>query len=105
MSYTPQLVEPGVMYFLNNTLKQCHEFKVTHYNTLANICMFILFVVGLSLLLLYRYKGKPTFEEVARREFENQQYILSKIRNFQEDQLKDHQQLITGLPHYSNLGF
>jgi hypothetical protein len=33
---------------------------------------------------------------------EKQQYILEKIKNFQQAKLRAHQQLITGLPHWEN---
>ena len=32
----PMLTEPGVKYFLNETLKQCHTFKEKHNNTLLS---------------------------------------------------------------------
>jgi hypothetical protein len=36
------------------------------------------------------------------REREKQQYILSKIKNFQDAKRIAHQELITGLPHWNN---
>ena len=33
----PMLTEPGVKYFLNETLKQCHQFKEKHNNMIFNI--------------------------------------------------------------------
>ena len=33
----PTLIEPGVKYFLNQTLKQCREFKDKFNNSLLNI--------------------------------------------------------------------
>jgi hypothetical protein len=39
----PILTEPGVKYFLNETLKQCHVFKEKHNNTLFNIGITIIF--------------------------------------------------------------
>jgi hypothetical protein len=59
----PRLTEPGVKYFLNETLKQCHHFKDKHHNTLFNVGMFIGFMVILGILLLYKYKGKLTMAE------------------------------------------
>ena len=35
----PRLTEPGVKYFLNETLKQCHTFKNKH-------CVITMFVFG-----------------------------------------------------------
>ena len=33
MDIKPCLIEPGMKYFLNETLKQCHIFKINHNNT------------------------------------------------------------------------
>jgi len=98
----PILIEPGVKYFLNETLKQCHVIKNKFHNTIFNIGLLIAFLIVLGLILLYKYKGKLTPVEIERKNKEKQQYILSKIKNFQEAKRKAHQELITGLPHWEN---
>lgn len=37
----PVLIEPGVKYFLSETLKQCNQFKNKYNNILFNISLFI----------------------------------------------------------------
>jgi hypothetical protein len=98
----PFLTEPGVKYFLNETLKQCHIFKEKHNNMLFNIGITITFFIILGILLLYKYKGKLTPDEIEQKETQKKQYILSKIRNYQETKLREQQQLITGLPHWEH---
>ena len=98
----PTLTEPGVRYFLNQTLKQCHIIKNNFHNTVFNIGLFIAFLIVLGLILLYKYKGKLTPVELERKTKEKQQYVLSKIKNFQEAKRKAHQELITGLPQWEN---
>ena len=98
----PVLTEPGVKYFLNETLKQCHSIKMKYNNFLFNISLTVFFFVILGIFLIYKYKGKPTEEERQEKEIEKQQYILSKIKNFQLDKLRTQQSLITGLPHWEN---
>lgn len=98
----PMLTEPGVKFFLNETLKQCHLFKEKHNNMMINISLLIGFFIILAILLLYKYKGKLTNEEIEERELQKQKYILSKIKNFQDDKLRSQQELITGLPHWEN---
>jgi hypothetical protein len=102
ISVKPSLTEPGVKYFLNQTLKQCHTIKNNFHNTIFNIGLFIAFLIVLGLILLYKYKGKLTPVEVERKNKEKQQYILSKIQNFQQAKRKAHQELITGLPQWEN---
>ena len=101
-SSKPSLTEPGVKYFLNETLKQCHTFKEKHNNTLFNIGLLIGFFVILGVLLLYKYKGKLTREEIRENEESKKRYIMSKIRNYQQAKLRSQQELITGLPHWES---
>ena len=100
----PCLTEPGVRYFLNQTLKQCHIIKNNLHNTIFNIGLLIAFFIILGLILLYKYKGKLTPVELERKNKEKQQYILSKIKNFQESKRRAHQELITGLPQWQSDG-
>jgi len=98
----PTLTEPGVKYFLNQTLKQCHIVRDNFHNIVFNVGLLIGFLVILGLILLYKYKGRLSPVEVERKNKEKQQYILSKIKNLQEAKRKAHQELITGLPNWEN---
>jgi hypothetical protein len=98
----PLLVEPGVKYFLKETLKHCHDFKMKYYNILMNIGLGILFLLILFGVLVYKYKGKMTPHEKEMKNQEKQQYILSKIKNYQDAKLRSQQQLITNLPQWNN---
>jgi predicted negative regulator of RcsB-dependent stress response len=94
------LTEPGVTYFINETLKQCHSIKESYKNTIINIWLFVFFLIVLGILLVYKYKGKLTQQEIEEKEMQKKQYILSKIRNFQDAKIRAQQELITGLPHW-----
>ena len=96
----PTLIEPGVKYFLNETLKQCHIFKNKHNNHIMNIVLMSGFFLLLGLILLYKYKGKLTPAEKINKNNEKKQYILSKIKNYQDTKLRESQSLITGLPKW-----
>jgi hypothetical protein len=98
----PTLIEPGVKYFLHQTLKQCHIVREKFQNTIFNIGLFIGFLIILGLILLYKYKGKLTPVEIERKTKEKQQYILSKVQKFQQAKRKAHQELITGLPAWES---
>jgi len=98
----PMLTEPGVKYFINQTLKQCHSFKEKHQNFIFNIGLLVGFFVILGIILLYKWKGKLTPEEIEIKEVQKKHYILSKIKNYQDAKLKAQQQLITGLPQWEN---
>lgn len=98
----PILTEPGVKYFLNQALKQSHLIREKFHNTIFNIGMFLLFLIILGAILVYKYKGKLTPVEIAEKNKEKQQYILEKIKTFQIAKQRAHQELITGLPHWEN---
>jgi len=98
----PTLTEPGVKYFLHQTLKQCHIARDNFHNLVFNIGLFIAFLIILGLILLYKYKGKLTPVEIEKKNKEKQQYILSKIQNFQQAKRAVHQELITGLPEWES---
>lgn len=98
----PSLTEPGVKYFLNQTLKQCHIIRNKFHNTIFNIGLLFAFLLVLGLILLYKYKGKLNPVELEQKNKEKQQYILSKIKNFQEAKRIAHQELITGLPAWES---
>jgi len=98
----PRLTEPGVKYFLGQTLKQCKEFKDKYRYYIFNLGVFITIVLVLSVFLYIRYKGKPTPEEKVQRDREKQQYILSKIQMLQITKQRERQALITGLPSWNN---
>ena len=100
MNINPRLIEPGVRYFLNETLKQCKEFKNQYHNLLFNIGLFCVFLTILSTILLTKYKGKLTPSEKEMKNREKQQYILSKIKNYQDAKRISQQELITGLPQW-----
>lgn len=96
----PILIEPGVRYFLNETLKQCHIFKENYKNLMINVGLLIFFIIILGIILLIKYKGKLKPEEINQKELEKKKYILSKIKNYQDARKKQEQELITGLPHW-----
>lgn len=96
----PILIEPGVKYFLNTTLKHCHDFKTKYNNMLLNVGIFLGFIFILGVLLLYKYKGKLTEDELKEKDKMKEQYILNKIKIFKEAKLKTSQDLITGLPNW-----
>ena len=98
----PTLTEPGVKYFLNHSLKQCHIIKDKFHNVIFNIGLLIGFLIILGLILLFKYKGKLKPAELEQKNKLKQQYILSKIKNFQESKRIAHQELITGLPNWEN---
>ena len=53
-SIKPTLIEPGVKYFLNGTLKECRKFKDNYISVIFNISMILLLVALVGGFLMYR---------------------------------------------------
>ena len=93
------LVEPGMKYFINNTLNQCKLFKDRYINFFYNISLLVIFVSLLSLFLYYRDSSKLTKEEEIKQNNEKQKYLMSKIKNFKMvNDNNNRSNLITNLP-------
>jgi len=96
----PLLTEPGVKSFLHHSLKECKKFKNSYYNMVFNISTFILLILGILLILIYRYNGGITKET---REYQNrkkQEYIFKKLHFLSASKKNEH--LITDLPVIEN---
>ena len=59
MASRPTLTEPGVKYFLGETLKNCRKNKQVFNVQLFNLALFIGFLSIITALLVYKYKTKP----------------------------------------------
>ena len=98
----PSLIEPGVRYFLNGTLKECKKFKDNYISVIFNISMILLLFIVIGGFLLYRYKGKPTQNEMELKERKKQEYIVSKLQQLAYERKKNtpNTTMITGLPDF-----
>ena len=83
-------------------MKKCKDYKEKYNNYLYNTGLFIFFILILGAILLYKYRGKLSTEEMHQKDREKKQYILSKIKNFQDAKRIAHQELITSLPNWDN---
>lgn len=96
------LVEPGIKYFIKNTLIKCKEFKDRYKNLIYNITLFIVFAVVVGGFLFYRYKNKLSNEEIEKINNEKQLYLMSKIKNYKHViNSKNKNNSITNLPDFT----
>jgi hypothetical protein len=98
----PSLVEPGVRYFINATLKKCSDTKNAYHNHIFNISCLVGFLIVLGIFLLIRYKGRLSPIEKEKKMHEQRHYILSKIKQFQNIKQQKRQELITNLPKWES---
>jgi len=96
------LVENGFRYYLVENLKNCKKIRQNYTNNIYNVSLLLFLIAGIFCFLFIKYKGKLTVEEIKKRDLLKEQYILSRMKNYQDDRRKNSQKLITGLPHWSN---
>lgn len=99
---SPKLIEPGMKSFIKISLNQCNNVRKVYNNKLYNLFFGLLFLTFLISILVYKYKGKLTKEEIEQKNIQKQQYILSKIKQVQKNKQEIRQELITGLPNFNN---
>ena len=79
----PRLIEPNVKNYLYTTLQQCHDKKEMIYGWLFNTSIFIFVVVVVGSVLYFCRKSKLTPYELSEKQRKEQEYIVSKIRQYQ----------------------
>ena len=102
IQYAPSLTEPGVKYFLRETLKQCKVKRNIYHNKLLNIALFILFLLILSILLYYKYKTRPTDEDRKKLKQLKRDYFITRVRTIEAKKAKSLSESITDLPKFES---
>ncbi len=102
MENKPNLIEPGVKYFLKNTLNECSKFKEKHISFLFNLTLTIGFLIVLGIILYCKYKGHITPEEIRAKQNREKEYIMTKLIQLSDYKKKTSQNMITNLPDWSN---
>ena len=98
----PILTEPGVSYFLKETLKKCKIRKDIEMNNLMNLGLFITFVTITSSLLYYKFKTRPTEEDKEKVKKLKRDYFVNRVRQLESKKAKQLQQSITNLPKFES---
>ena len=100
--FRPSLTEPGVKYFLDQTLKNCRCKKDIYTNKYLNIVIFLFFIAVLTCVLIYKYKTRPTEEDRKKKKLLKRDYFLTKVRKLQTKKAKQLSQSITNLPKFES---
>ena len=96
------LIEPGMKYYINQTLKNCKDFKNRHYNYIYNIGMFLFFALLCIIILSYMYRRKNNSIEKEERETLKKHYILSKLHQLNAIRYRKNNNTITNLPTWDD---
>lgn len=98
----PALIEPGVKYFIGETLKNCNKNKYEYYNKLFNLILFLLFFSILAITIYFSYVSKKTNIDKSLQNQQKQEYILNMVQKIHDNQLKKHGDKITNLPEFES---
>lgn len=103
MPSEPNLIDTDAKVFLDATLQKCHETRVKFHSIALNIIVLVVFGLIVGGFLYYRYRTRPSIEETNYKLAKDQEYVLSKIRYFKEEneRIHKHSSPITGLPTFS----
>lgn len=94
----PKLIEPNVRSHLLTALRKCRIEKETFDVMVFNIFVFVSITLIIGTTLYYCRKRKLTPFEQSEKQRKEQDYILSKIRQYQTAKI---QKPITNLPFIS----
>ena len=100
--FRPSLTEPGVKYFLGETLKKCHEQRSEINYYMCNLGLLGVFIFIIAIYLFYKYKTRPTKKEKEKLNKLKRDYFLTKVRKMQANKAKELNQSITNLPKFES---
>jgi len=83
----PSLVEPGVKYFLGETLKQCKGAKNRYYNLIFNLSIGFFVIGGICIFLYVHYNGEGKKEERELKRKQSEEYMINMIHKIQTENL------------------
>lgn len=100
----PKLIEDTAKNYLYATLQKVHYTRVRYYNIVYNVGVFLAFVAVVGGILYYLYRTKKTPVQNYNKLLRDQEYVLSKIRYYQEqkqiidEKASSYSSMITDLP-------
>ena len=83
-SAPPNLIDTNTVQYLRGALKKSHEIRIKYHRAIWNFGIVFSFFFIVACFLYYRYKSRPTQKEANYKLIKDQEYVLSKIRYFQE---------------------
>jgi len=96
------LVEPGVKYFFNETLKNCKKVKYEYYNSLLNFILFIILVFIVGGTMYFKYKNKENSYQKKERIRKQEEYLANKLHGIKMEKQRERGQMITNIPEFES---
>jgi anaerobic C4-dicarboxylate transporter len=93
MDSAPRLIEQGVRSYMQVILAKCNEHRTQFYNWTLNLIILTVFLGITSFTLWICHTKKLSPEEKYRRQLKDQEYVLTKIRQFQVEKDRQRDQM------------
>jgi hypothetical protein len=99
----PKLIDARTGQYMQDTLKRCHDFRVTTYSFAFNIGIIVFFLTITCIGLYICFTKKKTPAEEKETMLRDQRIILEKIRSLKEQKQNYYQEeSMTQLPFTGN---
>jgi cbb3-type cytochrome oxidase subunit 3 len=98
----PRLIEPGMKYFINSSLEQCHIIKTKYNNFLYNLGLLVFFILLVAAILYYKYSIKNNKKLQEEKKQQEQEYILNKLRFMQDYKKSQMDSMMSDLSNWQN---
>ncbi len=107
MDNHPKLIDPHSLQYFHEILKKTHETRTKYHSIMLNIIILAVILAVFAGCIYYKYKTKRTPEQDRYKLMKEYDYVLSRIRFFQEQEqkMKQSANLITNLPDVEPRGF
>ena len=99
-----RLIENSARNYLFQTLQKFHTNRVSIYYYALNFGVLFIFVGIVALVLYYCSKQKLSDYDKQQKMIKDQQYILSKIRYYQEDKKEQQRSQVSGITDLPYIG-
>lgn len=92
MNIAPKLIETNVREYVQIVLNKCNQNRIHFYSTALNVLILILFIGTVVSILWYCHSHKMTPKERLQKFRRDQEYVLTKIREFQVEKNQQKEQ-------------
>jgi uncharacterized protein YneF (UPF0154 family) len=102
----PKLIEPGVKYFFDKSLKNCNIVKKEYNSNIINIGLLILFIIFFGGFLYYKNNKKELEKEKKLiNEERAKKEIIERCNKINEEKYKEQGHIITNIPKFEENEF
>lgn len=92
----PTLVSNNTKNYISSKLKECNINKFNTNSFYFNLCGFLFFIITLSIILLFKYKGFNK-EKNNKKKLQEKQYIMSKLIYYNRQNLDNRNRIKNNL--------